>query len=460
MVFSDGPMPVFGSYIANASVEKFGSDVYHHARRALIDYLAALLAGANAEPASNLTRALADEIGVGRCRLPANGQTALPRTAALINGTASHIVEFDDIYRDGIYHPGCPVIAAAIAACEHANATQDRLLRAIIAGYEISTRIAEVIQPAHYRFWHTTGTVGMFGAAAAVAVVLGLDRIQAQHALATAGTFAAGLQQAFRSDAMSKPLHAGRAAEGGYLAAVAAANGVTGACDILEGPAGFGAAMSVDVNWELAVRNLGETFNITRMTFKNHGCCGHSFAAIDGALCLKEMHGFGPDDIDAIRIGTYQTALDVTGNPGHASPFEGKFNLRYVVAHALLYGSVRLNAFEPDHLTHPVISRLVKQCALYCDPEAEAAFPRARAARVMLCLKSGETAEHYQPTRIGDPDAPLSDAQLGAKFIELASVAIREDGAKRLLETLWQTGGEQRVMSLDWTGRAPLQATN
>ncbi len=143
--------------------------MYEHEVRALIDYLAALLAGANAEPASNLTRALADEIGVGRCRLPANGQTALSRTAALINGTASHIVEFDDIYRDGIYHPGCPVIAAAVAGCEHDNATQGRLLRAIIAGYEISTRIAEVIQPAHYRFWHTTGTVGMFGAAAAVA---------------------------------------------------------------------------------------------------------------------------------------------------------------------------------------------------------------------------------------------------------------------------------------------------
>ncbi|MEQ8392651.1 MAG: MmgE/PrpD family protein [Thalassospira sp.] len=451
------PLADFAAFIAKAGAFDFDDDVYHHARRALIDYMAALLAGADKEPATNLVAALGDEIGVGRCTLP--GQkgrynesggvlNALPRAAALINGTASHIVEFDDIYRDGIYHPGCPVIAAAMATCEHIGATQDTLLRAIIVGYEVSTRIAEVIQPAHYRFWHTTGTVGTFGAAAASAAVLGLDANQAAHALATAGTFAAGLQQAFRSDAMSKPLHAGRAAEGGYLAAISAQHGVTGALDILEGDAGFGAAMSMNVEWHKAAKSLGQSFNITRMTFKNHGCCGHTFAAIDGALLLQNQHGFSAPDVKAIRIGTYQTALNVTGNARHDAPFEGKFNLRYVVAHGLVFGSVRLDAFGPDRLTHAEISRLVDECDLYCDPQAEEAFPEARGARVSIELKEGRLVEHYQPTRIGDPDAALSDQQLGDKFIELASECSMLTEPSKRLEQLWQVGADKPVRGM------------
>lgn len=451
------PLADFAAFIAKADSLDFDDEVYHHARRALIDYMAALFAGADKEPATNLVAALGDEIGVGVCMLP--GQKgrdsqnesilhASPRAAALINGTASHIVEFDDIYRDGIYHPGCPVIAAAMATCEHIGATQDTLLRAIIVGYEVSTRIAEVIQPAHYRFWHTTGTVGTFGAAAASAVALALDAKQAAHALATAGTFAAGLQQAFRSDAMSKPLHAGRAAEGGYLAAVSAQYGVTGALDILEGDSGFGAAMSVDVEWHKAAESLGQSFNITRMTFKNHGCCGHTFAAIDGALFLQEQHGFSAADIKTIRIGTYQTALNVTGNARHDAPFEGKFNLRYVVAHGLVFGSVRLDAFGPDRLTHPEISRLVSTCELYCDPQAEQAFPGARGARVSVYLNDGQLIEHYQPTRIGDPDAALSDQQLGGKFIELASECSIQTKPSKLLEKLWHVGADKPVRGM------------
>ncbi|UKV13907.1 MmgE/PrpD family protein [Thalassospiraceae bacterium SW-3-3] len=442
------PVSGFATYLANMGQMEIDEPVWHHARRVLIDYMAALLAGVDKEPATHLIQALDEEVGTGRCSLTGYSMMALPRTAALINGTASHIVEFDDIFRDGIYHPGCPVIAAAIAACEQVGASQDMLLRSIIAGYEVSTRIAAAIQPFHYRYWHTTGTVGTFGAAAAVAVVLDLNAEQAAHALATAGTFAAGLQQAFRSDAMSKPLHAGRAAEGGYLAAVSARFGVTGALDVLEGDAGFGAAMSADVDWQHALNGLGKTYNIAQMTVKNHGCCGHTFAAIDGALYLRDQHGISVDDIEAIRVGTYQVALNVTGNSRHSTSFEGKFNLRYVVAHALVFGSVRLNAFDADHLSDPVITQLVDRTDLFCDPEAEKAFPAARGARVSISLRNQQTFEHYQPTRIGDPDAALSDQQLEAKFIELAEECLTSSQARGLLDLLWQVGGDRSSLEI------------
>jgi len=153
-----------------------------------------------------------------------------PRTVALINGSAAHTVEVDDIYRDGIYHPGAPTIAAAHAL----GFERPNFLRSVIVGYEISTRIGALMGRAHYKYWHNTGTIGCFGGAASAAEILNLDETQFANALATVATFAAGLQQAFRMDSMSKPLHAGRGAEAGVTAALAAREGVTGSLDVLK----------------------------------------------------------------------------------------------------------------------------------------------------------------------------------------------------------------------------------
>src|SRR5437899_607752 len=238
--------------------------VLHHAKRAVIDWYAALLPGAVVPPATLLERALAEDLDRGESQL-ALGRHATVRAAALINGSAAHTVEVDDIFRDGIYHPGAPTIAAALALAQARGASGEAFFRAVIVGYEISTRIAAAMGRAHYKYWHNTGTIGCFGAAGAAAELLGLDAKRFAHALATAATFAAGLQQAFRMDSMSKPLHAGRAAEAGVTAALAAGEGVTGALDVLEGDAGFGRAMGAAPDWERAFATLGDDFHITRM---------------------------------------------------------------------------------------------------------------------------------------------------------------------------------------------------
>jgi 2-methylcitrate dehydratase PrpD len=206
-------------------------------------------------------------------------------------------VEFDDIFRDAGYHPGSPTIAAALAAAQANKADAASLLKAIVIGYEVSTRIGLAVMPSHYKYWHTTGTVGTFGAAAAVAAVLGLDATRAAHGLASSVTMAAGLQQTFRSESMTKPMHAAHAAEAGALAAMAAGRGMTCALDMFEGEAGFGAAMSSGADWSRAASGLGADYNITQMTFKNHGCCGHAFPAIDGALFLQQTERFAPADV-------------------------------------------------------------------------------------------------------------------------------------------------------------------
>src|SRR3954464_2125896 len=157
----------FADYAIREQTSKLPGEVIHHAKRAVIDWYAALLPGSRVAPATLLEQAFAEDLDRGRARL-ASGRRATLRAAALINGAASHSVEFDDIYRDAGFHPGSPVISSALAAAQSRSVIGEVFLRGVIAGYEISTRIGECVMPSHYDYWHTTGTIGAFGAAAGV----------------------------------------------------------------------------------------------------------------------------------------------------------------------------------------------------------------------------------------------------------------------------------------------------
>lgn len=426
-------------YARQACARPLPDEVAHHAKRAVIDWFSALFPGIGEAPGPQLMRAHAGQLGHGRSSLPGQRQSAFAATAAWINGSISHAVEFDDIFRDAVYHPGCPTISAALAVAEERGASGAELLRAVTVGYEISTRIGVAVQPSHYRFFHTTGTVGCFGSAAATAVLLAPGQADPmRHALATAASLAAGLQQAFRSDAMTKALHAGHAAWVGVTAGMGAASGITGAIDILEGEAGFGKALSDAADWTRATEGLGERYNIQSITQKNHGCCGHTFAAIDAMLDIRRREPLTPAQIADIRVETYQTALDVTGNFEPRTAFEAKFSLPYVVAHALLYGAVRLNAFEPQRLADADTRSLMARTRLVADPQLSAGFPAQRAARIVVTLHDGRVIEEFAPCRKGDPEAPLSDADLEDKFLELSSPVIGDAPARQLLARLWQ----------------------
>jgi len=434
----------FAGWAESFRSDRVAPEVLHHAKRAAIDWYAALLPGAVVAPATLLEKALEEELDRGNAKL-ALGRGATVRAAALINGSAAHTVEVDDIYRDGIYHPGAPTIAAALALAQATGASGARFLRALVVGYEISTRIGAAMGRAHYKYWHNTGTIGVFGASAACAELLGLDAKRFAHALATATTFSAGLQQAFRMDSMSKPLHAGRAAEAGVTAALAAREGVTGSLDVIEGDAGYGKAMSNGPDWEKALATLGREFHVTRMTFKNHTCCGHTFAAIDGALALQRRMNIAAREIERIRVGSYRAATEVSGYESPQTPAEARFSLKYVVATALTHGSVRLAAFEPARMADPATRALMERISVSIDPELDAAFPQQRAARVAIVARDGREEEFLQPTRIGDPEAPLSDAQLDAKYLELAGPVLGEARAKALLARLWTLESEQSL---------------
>lgn len=427
----------FGEYGAALLGKTLDAEVLHHAKRAVVDWYAAWIPGAVEAPATLLEKAFADDLDRGPSQL-ALGRRATPRTAALINGTAAHTVEVDDIYREAIYHPGAPTIATALAQAQACQASGLDFLTAVVAGYEISTRIGATLGRAHYHYWHNTGTVGTFGAAAAAASLLRLDSKAYTHALCTAATLASGLQQAFRMDSMSKPLHAGHAAQAGLMAAQMAQAGVTGSLDVIDGDAGLGQAMSNGPEWSQATASLGQRFNITQMTFKNHACCGHTFAPIDGALALQQALNIDAAQIRKIQVATYRPALEVAGNMSPRTAAEARFSVAYVVANALLYGSVRLAAFSEERLGDPRVRALMTRIELSVDEDLDRAFPGQRAARVSIETMDGRRSEHLQPTRKGDPDAPLSDEDLSDKFLELAGPILGEAAARARLAQLWR----------------------
>jgi 2-methylcitrate dehydratase PrpD len=430
---------VLARFAVDFATRPLPSDVIRGAQRAVMDWYASLYPGLQTDAARVLEQVLADDLDRGAARLVGtrDGRRATPRAAALYNGTAAHAAELDDSFRDAMYHPGAATIAAALAASQAVGATGADFLRAVVLGYELSTRIGVVMGRPHYKYWHNTGTMGSFGAAAAAASAFKLDEAAFAHALALAATFTAGLQQAFRLDSMAKPLHAGRAAEAGVLAAQLAARGMRSSLDVLEGEAGLGQAMSAGADWSAIGATLGQDFHITRLTFKNHVGCGHTFAAIDGALALQQQHGFTHADIERVQLGVYQPTLDIAPHVDPQNADQAKFSLHYMVATALVHGSVRLAAFEPARLDDPATCALMARIGKALDPEVDAAFPGRRGARVEVSLRDGRRLVHLQPDRKGDPELPLSDADLEGKLLELAGPTLGEPATRALIHRIW-----------------------
>ncbi len=427
---------LFAKFATQFNEANVSDEVWHHAKRAVIDWYASLYPGLETESVRVLEKALQEDLDRGASTL-GNGRSATVRAAALFNGTAAHAAEVDDSFREAMYHPGAATIAASLAAAQAVGANGKQFLRAVVLGYEVSTRIGMVMGRPHYRYWHNTGTMGSFGATAAAANLYGLNEVEFANSLALAATFTAGLQQAFKTEPMAKPLHAGRAAEAGILAAQLAKQGMLSSLDVLEGELGLGNAMSEGVDWSKVTSTLGSDFHITRLTFKNHIGCGHTFPSIDGALFLKETHGFDAKDIQKVELGVYRPTLDIAGHTDPQTADEAKFSINYMVASALAFGSVRLSAFERERLNDPLTRDLISRIFAQLDPEVDAGFPERRSARVKITLKNGRIFEHLQPDRKGDPELPLSDADLEGKLIELAGPVIGQAQAAALLQRIW-----------------------
>lgn len=383
-----------------------------------LDWLGSAIAGTVTEPGRMLLAHAQAQDGQGAVVIGL-GEQRNADLAALINGGLSHIVEMDDLHRASVVHPAAPIFPAALAMAEREGRSGLDFLTAMVLGYEVAIRIGEAVGRSHYRFWHNTATCGVFGAAAAAGWLLGLDAEQMVWALGNAGTTAAGLWEFIADGAMSKHLHAGRAASSGLLAADLAQRGFTGARRILEGERGFFAATSSDARPDLVVAGLRHgmaDYKISDVSIKPYPSCRHTHPAIDAALALHQEHELALEHIEEAEVATYQAGLALTDNPSPTHPYAAKFSLQYCVACALARGRVGLDDFRPEALEDEAVLRLMAKMSVGLSEELDGHYPQEWPARVQVALADGRKLVQMVKVPKGDPENPLTQAELEEKF--------------------------------------------
>lgn len=426
------------AFLSETTEQGLPSEVLDAARFAYLDWLGSALAGSTSEPARIATSLAERFSGAAQATLLATGSRNSVPHAALVNGVSSHVLELDDVHKGGIIHAGAAVIPAALAEAEVQAASGRALLSAIVLGYEAAIRIAEAITPSHYRFWHTTGTCGTFGAAVAAAHLMGLDQTGMLSALGSAGTQAAGLWEFIEDGAMSKHLHPGKAAMNGILSAYLAREGFTSARRILEGRRGFFAAASTEVDLSRLFDGLGEAnrYKILENSYKPHSSCRHTHAAIDAAMELRAGDLFAVGKIQSIVVHTYKVALDITNDFSPDTIYSAKFSLPFCIGLALTNGRADPQDFGAHTLHDVEIRRLMGRTKLMVDPELDRLHPQQWPVRLELVMEGGSTREVTRLYPKGDPENPLSPEDFEEKFTRLASARLDPGETNRLISAI------------------------
>lgn len=410
------------------------------ARQCILDWLACCIRG-SAEPPGQIIRRVVAAQG-GREEATVFGAAPFRTTAlqaALANGAFSHALDMDDLHNASIIHLGTVVVPAALAVAEHTGASGPALIAAVVAGYEAGARVGEAVNPESYFYWHTTGTAGTFGAAAAAASLLGLDAERTAHCFGSAGTQAAGLWEFLREGAMSKTLHAGKAAMNGILAAVLAREGFTGATAILEGEKGFCRAVSSAPRLEKLTAGLGGNYKIDENSFKPYAACKHCHPAINAAQLLLRAPGFDTGRVRSVIVRTNTVADNLVNNPAPQNAYGSKFSLQYCVAAALRFGRVGVEEFAPGRAADGELRRLMGCVAVEVDPELDAEYrrnPEKWSAMVIVTMDDGERYQQFIDYPKGDPQNPVSYAETEDKFRSLAGGVCAPETVDSLLKTV------------------------
>jgi 2-methylcitrate dehydratase PrpD len=394
------------------------------AKQCLLDWIGVALAGRSEPLVGILAEELAptdDPTGVSLLGL---GRRARIDDAVLINGSMGHALDFDDVIMP-MGHPTVPVAPVVFALAEQRGASGAEALAAFIAGVETECRVARLLGPSHYaRGWHTTATTGTFGAAAAAARLLGVEGAALTHAFGLAGTQAAGLKSCFGT--MSKPLHPGKAAQNGLLAARLAARGFTSDTDILASAQGFAATQSTTADPAAGLAERAQPW-VVEALFKYHAACYLTHDSIETANQLRVEEGLATDAIQSVSVRVPSGHLGVCNIQAPATGLECKFSLRMTTALALAGEDTFQDALFSDATARrPDLVALRERVEI--DPTQV-----GRGCVVTVKLKDGRTLNRTgdvsQPLR----DLPLQQSKLERKFRHLATPALGEAGADEVI---------------------------
>jgi len=421
----------------------------NEAHKAAVDTLGVALAGWN-EPASKkvheLEMSLASSTNSGMSlwretqRLPAD-------VTAMINGTASHALDYDDLLFDVTVHPSGSLWSASLGIGEYNNRNGEAIRTAYILGLEVLVRIGQQLGFRHYDLgWHATSTLGVLGTTTAAGYLLRLEFREIQHALGIASSSIGGLRRNFGS--MVKPLHMGLAARQGVRAALLAAQGFTADEDVFD-TGGFARAFTGAETEKIQEPSLGTPYHLeeTGLSRKKYPCCYATHRLIKGGIQLRNQ-GVQPDSIETLDIVTPPGNLSPVDHPRPENGLQAKFSAEYTVAEALLRGDVRLDSFRDQHVNRDPVQRLLRKIKPVESDESTDHRTTLKDGEVdFICsLESGETIRTNVSSVPGSPQDPMTDEEINDKFHECFQWYLARSGNPRKLDeeklqdTLWNIG--------------------
>jgi len=429
-------------FVSRTPARDVPADVLHESTRCLLDHLGLAIAGAS-EPAAGIAMAQCRLLGGDpQARILGTRHRLRVTDAALVNGISCHALDFDDTHVPTILHPTTPLYAAGTALAELRGTRGVDLLAAHSFGYELGARVSNALYPEHYDAgWHMTGTTGALASATVAIRLLGLEGVTATHCLSIAATQAAGHREQFGT--MTKPFHAGHAAQAGVWAGLLAAGGFTGAPDPLQGRRGMFAVMSSASTPSDLVDGLGERWQIFDNGVKPYACGVVIHPAIDAVRDLAVRNGLTADRIDKIKLHVHPLVKELTGKTDPRTGLEGKFSVTFACSIALLDGRAAEAEFSDKAVHREDVRALMARIEVLPDP----AVPHTQAGATAF-TRGGETVETWVDHARGTPGNRLSDDELVEKFHGLADDVIGRDRAESLADSAFslQSGGSVEAM--------------
>jgi 2-methylcitrate dehydratase PrpD len=407
--------------------EDIPAAVRHEGVRSLLNFVGGALGGCRDEAVSLAVRVLQPYFGASQASLIGRSERPDALNAAFLNAVSANVLEYDDTHLATVIHPAAPVAPGLFALAEQRPVSGAQLLHALVLGVEAECRIGLGVMPTHYRRgWHITGTCGIFGAAAAAGKLLGLDQRHMAWALGHAATQSSGLVESLGS--MSKSIGVGNAAKNGLAGTLFAEAGFTAADQAIEGRYGFAPVTSDSVNLRAITEGFGESWEILGNAYKPYPCGVVLFPVIDACLELRGRHRPAPERIREIVVVGHPLLRERADRPLVETGREAKVSLQHGVAAAFLEGAAGLAQFDDRCVADPAVRALRAKVRV----EVDESVP-VEAALVTLRLDDGKSfTEHVRHGR-GTPGRPMSEAELDAKFLELAAFGAPDVDAAGLI---------------------------
>ena len=402
-------------FIAGSQWEAIPPEVRREGVRGLLNFVGCALGGAQDQAMGIAVKVLSPFFGPPQGIVIGRGERPDALNAAFLNAVSANVLEYDDTHLATVMHPAAPVAPGLFALAELRSVSGRELLHAFIVGVEISCRVVLGVMPTHYRRgWHITATCGIFGAAAACALLIGLDARRTAWAFGHAATQSASLVESIGS--MAKSLGVGNAAKNGLAAALFAEGGFSGPEQPIEGRYGFAAVTSDSADLARMTDRIGERWEMLDNAYKPYPCGVVLFPVIDACLELRARHAPAPEAIERVVVRGHPLMRERTDRPNVETGRDAKVSLQHSVAAAFLFGAAGLTQYEDDCVVDPSVRALRARVVFAEDP----AMPVESAAVTLHLAAGAELNEHIRHGR-GTPGRPMSDAELDTKVCELAA---------------------------------------